>query len=564
MVKRLMLGLALLGAVTLSACTQTPATAPAPAPAAVSDSAGKPAQSAPPAGQPPAPAGQPQTANPALPAGTLSPSEQVRGQVIAPPKNPDTGLNGEIRPTTEPDRVVALGPATTSKDRLLYVRGGALWVASADGKEHRKLLPDTAPAVWSPPKDPGRVWLSPSSGKILYITSPKGSAVVMDIDGQNSRQVLDNVTPMENALDDKSRQKVERKLIDQEVAWSADESKVALIAAPKGQPDLYVVDLKANNSAQVTNDGLIEDTPTWSPRGDMLLFKSRDDVTGQERAFVLRGSQLTEIPTDKIAATVNERSLGTIASADWYDSDRVFFYPFSTNSSSLGLWMYDTRDGSLKQLYKDALVNPLFDKANRRWLFTGGAAKDTIYVLDNPDTQPKVVVPQKADAPIWTPDGKQIVYSSDNGQMYDIHIVNADGSNDRVLAPNINLIGDNPANQTPAGKRYFSPDGKLLIYAAVGADYGMTGDNLENWWAAPLDGSRPASPLTDIPKVFYIRQLSFSPDKNSFAFTGLRYADRATHLWTASPNGGNTVKVDAEVRWYRWLDPTAAAKAATN
>ncbi len=560
MVKRLVLGLALLGATTLSACTQSPATAPAPAapPAAVSDSA-KPAQSAPPAGQPGA-----QAANPALPAGTLSPEEAVRGQVIAPPKNPQAGLNNEVRPTTEPQPVVALGPATTSKDRVLYVRSGTLWVASADGKEHRKLLPDNAPNVWSPPKDPGRVWVSPSSRQFMYITSPDGSAVVMDIDGKNSRQILKNVTPMANTVDDKARQKVERKLIDQEVAWSPDESKAAFIAAPNGQVDLYVVDLKTNQITKVTNDGLLEDTPVWSPKGDALVFKSRDDVGNQEKGFVLRGTQLMEIPTDKIAATANERGLGGFVNPEWYDNDRVFFYPSNAALGSLGLWMYDLRDGSVTQLHKDLLINPTFDKTNRRWMFSGGEGKDAIYVLDASGSQPKVIVPQKADAPIWTPDGKQIVYSSDNGQTYDIHVVNADGTNDRVLAANVNLIGDNPANQNPAGKRYFSPDGKMLVYAAVGADYGMTGDNLENWWAVPLDGSRPASPLTDIPKVFYLRQLSFSPDKNSFAFTGLRYADRATHLWTVSANGGNTVKVDAEVRWYRWLDPTAAAKAATN
>ncbi|MFN8470777.1 MAG: hypothetical protein U0822_01040 [Anaerolineae bacterium] len=560
MVKRLMLGLALLGAVTLSACTQSPATAPAPVapPAAASDSGSNAVQSAP-------AAGQPSSAQPAAPSsGTITAEEAVRGQVIAPPKNPSTGLNGEIRPTTVPDAVVPLGPATTSKDRVLYARGGNLWVASADGKEHRKLLPDDAPAIWSPPKDPGRVWISPSNRQIMYIASPSGSMVVVDIDGKNLRQVLDNATPKQNSIDDRERQKVERKLIDQEVAWSPDESKVAFVGAPNGQVDLYMLDLQTGKTTQVTNDVFQEDLLTWSPKGDALFFKGRDDPNGQEKAFVLRGSQVTEIPSDKIAGTVGERVLGGVLAPGWYDNDRVFFYPTSANLTSLGLWMYDLRDGSLTPLVKDVMTTPIYDKTNRRWAYVGGDAKTTLFVLDGPGAQPKAVVQEKAEAPIWTPNGKQIVYSSDNGQMYDIHVVNVDGSNDKALALNVNLIADNPANQSPAGKRFFSPDGKLLVYTAAGADYGMTGDNLENWWAVPLDGSHPASPLTDIPKIFYVRQLSYSPDKDSFAFTGLRYADRTTHLWTASSNGGNIVKLDAEVRWYRWLDPTAAAKAATN
>ncbi|MFN8499896.1 MAG: hypothetical protein U0641_18740, partial [Anaerolineae bacterium] len=482
MVKRLALGLVLFGAVTLSACTQSPATAPAPAapPAVASDSGSQPAQSVP-------AAGQPSSAQPVAPAGTLSAEEAVRGQVIAPPKNPNAPGAGEIRPTTVPDAVVPLGPATASKDRVIYVRGGNLWVASADGKEHRKLLPDNAPAVWSPPKDPGRVWMSPSSRQILYISSPSGSAVSVDIDGKNLRTVLDNALPMPNTIDDRDRQKVERKLIDQEVAWSPDESKVAFVAAPKGQLDLYLLDTQTGKTAQVTNDVLQEDTLAWSPKGDALFFKGRDDGNNQEKAFVLRGSQVTEIPTDRIAGQVNERVLGGVLSPGWYDNDRVFFYPSSGNLTSLGLWMYDLRDGSLTPLIKDPITAPAYDKTSRRWAYVSSDDKKTLYVLDQPGGQPRAVVAENGEAPLWTPDGKRLIYSFDDGQMYDIHVVNADGSNDRTLAKSVNLIGDNPANQSPAGKRFFSPDGALLVYTAAGADYGMTGDNLENWWAVPLD-----------------------------------------------------------------------------
>jgi len=358
-------------------------------------------------------------------------------------------------------------------------------------------------------------------------------------------------------LSDKEAEKVGRKLIDQDPAWSADESQVALLAAPMGQIDMYLVNLKTNQATQVVNDSSVHSDMTWSPKGDMLAFKSRDDNGNIEKAYVLKGGQVVAIPTQKIAAAMNETDLGGVLTLTWLDDQRLFFYPVSGALQSLGIWIYNTTDGSLNPIYNQALTTPAYFAAARRWLFVSTDQKNTLYLLDGGVAEPKVVVAEGALAPIWAPDGKRIIYSTDNGETYDIHIINTDGSGEKTLATGINFIGDNPPEQSPAGKRYFTPDGQRMIYAAAGADYGSTGDNLENWWVVPLDGSSPAAPLTDIQRVFYIRQLTFSPDQASFAFTGLRYADRATHLWTVSPNGGNIVKVDAEVRWFRWLGQAA-------
>lgn len=569
MLRRLIAGLVVGTGLILAACQPSATIPPAPAvPAALplGDTQPQAANPQSPSTNRPAPAqGQALQPTPAGPTATPAPgflqgSEQARGQVPVAPKSPNSPQT-EIKPTSQPEPVKAQGPTTVSKDKMVFIQGGRLWLVSADGKERKALLEDTVPQLWSPPKDPGRAWLSPSARHIAYLAGPQAGVWLSGVQGPNTHVLVDKGLPADGVMADKEYEKLGRKLVDQEMAWSADESQLAFIAAPTGQADLYVARVADGKVAPITNDAVTHSELTWSPKGDMLGFKSRDEAGGLERVYVLRGDQLIQVPTDQIAKLADETDLGGAVNLTWLDDRRLAFFPMTSNLRSLGIWVFDISDNSLSQIYAQTLTSPNYHAATRRWVFLSADAKGTLQMLDTGTNQVKTILPEGVGSPIWTPDGKRIVYSRDNGTTYDIHIVNVDGTGDKLLAPNIMLIGENPPEPSPAGKRYFAPDGQRLIYAAVGSDFGSTGDNLENWWSVPLDGSKAPTPLTDIPRVFYIRQLSFAPDGQSFGFVGLRYSDRSTHLWTVSPYGGNLVKVDAEVRWFRWLGPSSAIQS---
>lgn len=567
MLKRLLAGLVVLATLSLAACQSSTALPPAPAvptplplgggalvAAGTPQAPGANNQPAP-SGLLPTPDGPTATPDPAF----LKGAEQARGQIPAAPKSPNDP-QGEIKPTSQPSAVKPLGPATVSQDRLVMLQGGKVWIVSADGKERKSLFDDKVPQLWSPYKDPGRAWLSPKGTYLMVLAGPQANIWISDTQGKNPHAALEPGLPPEGTVSDKDVEKLGRKLLDQEVAWSPDESQVAFLASPAGQPDLFLARLPDGKAQPITNDASTHSELTWSPKGDMLAFKSRDENAGREKVFVLRGNQLIEVPTKQIAKLVDEDDLGGAVNLTWLDDKRLAFTPVATNLASVGLWVFNTADNSLSQIYADPLTEPKYDPVTKRWLFLTGDGKGTLRILDTGSNEVKTILPGDVGGPIWTPDGKRIVYSKDNGQSYDIHIVNADGSNDKTLATDMMLIGDTPADPSPAGKRYVSPDGKRLIFSAAGADYGSTGDNLENWWSVPLDGSQPAIPLTDLPRVFYLRQFAFSPDGQSIGFVGLRYSDRATHIWTVSPNGGNLNKLDAEVRWYRWLPAASQSK----
>jgi len=111
--------------------------------------------------------------------------------------------------------------------------------------------------------------------------------------------------------------------------------------------------------------------------------------------------------------------------------------------------------------------------------------------------------PSEDEAPLWSPDGKRLVYSASVGtEPRAILWKNADGSGaEEVLA-------------SPGGHIHLSsisPDGKFLLYTNYEA--GSLGD----MWLLPLEGERKPRPFLQTP--FDERDAQFSPDGRWVAYT---------------------------------------------
>jgi serine/threonine-protein kinase len=109
--------------------------------------------------------------------------------------------------------------------------------------------------------------------------------------------------------------------------------------------------------------------------------------------------------------------------------------------------------------------------------------------------------------PIWTPDGKHIVYTSTAKEIW---WTRADGSAQPERLVQSNLIG--------VAATSFSPDGKRMAYRqfSAGADQGI--------WILPLDLSDPDHPKPGQPELFarssgMETEPAFSPDGHWVAYT---------------------------------------------
>ena len=101
----------------------------------------------------------------------------------------------------------------------------------------------------------------------------------------------------------------------------------------------------------------------------------------------------------------------------------------------------------------------------------------------------------------WSPNGKQIVFGSDRDGVFEIYVMNVDGTEVRRLT------------DPPKLSRYpsWSPDGKEIIFRS-GLDIAII----------PADGSGPPMPLTREESPSFAQMPAISPDGRSVVFMSFR------------------------------------------
>jgi dipeptidyl aminopeptidase/acylaminoacyl peptidase len=88
---------------------------------------------------------------------------------------------------------------------------------------------------------------------------------------------------------------------------------------------------------------------------------------------------------------------------------------------------------------------------------------------------------QNDQAPVWTPDGRRVIYGSDRPGGRNFYWKNSDGSGGEELLADV----PGPFNDVNA----LTPDGRSLVYTSFGGDTG------EDLWIVDLDGKHEARPL---------------------------------------------------------------------
>ena len=241
-----------------------------------------------------------------------------------------------------------------------------------------------------------------SNTKIAYVVYDKNSShiYVMDHDGSNKKKLTSGAMP----------------------CWSPDGRYIAFAAKKDGNWDIYYMNSDGSNITRLTIDPAGDVNPSWSPDGTMIAFNSERSGSSQIwRTNVTKGNRketwgynLTQLTQDTPHKRVNN------------------FHSWSPN----GLWLVfeADRDRDDPEIY---LVNAVDGTNQQRLTFTRA--------LD--------------EVPAWSPDSKQIIFSSDmHGEPqsgnYDIYSMNIDGSNP------IRLTKTDGQASNPS----MSPDGSRIVY----------------------------------------------------------------------------------------------------
>ncbi len=170
--------------------------------------------------------------------------------------------------------------------------------------------------------------------------------------------------------------------------------------------------------------------------------------------------------------------------------------------------------------------------------FIPGLFTYEIYIMDADGSNPQNLTNNPADdrSPSWSPDGKQIVFSSNRDGFknaervitHEIYVMDVDGGNPQNLTNNLNN------DSSPS----WSPDGKRIVFSSVRDghfenEFGIT----DEIYVMDADGGNPQR-LTENPKNDW--DPVWSPDGKRIAFAADRKGDLENfEIYAMDANGEN-------------------------
>jgi TolB protein len=229
-------------------------------------------------------------------------------------------------------------------------------------------------------------------------------------------------------------------MVDFEPDWSPDGRFLAFTSCTGTDCDVHIIDADGTNDRNITNnEGQADRWPAWSPDGRFIVYSSQN-MDGTSSISIIRtdGTHRRMLVDD----TFSNQEPNWSPNGDWI--------AFASNrGGTFDLWKMDPSGGQLTPLTTTAGTqeeNPnwspdgnqlLFDACQSATYPCGGFAPNyEIYTLLGNGTTRRLTSTDGIDNnPAWSPDGSTIVFRSDRTRFTALWLMNADGSNERILTP---------------------------------------------------------------------------------------------------------------------------------
>jgi TolB protein len=219
-------------------------------------------------------------------------------------------------------------------------------------------------------------------------------------------------------------------------------------------------------------------------------------------------------------------------------------YAANQNGGVFDLFMFTFDGAKLVRLtdFIGNVISPSFSPDGKKIIFANRTAEGptSLWTMDSDGKNPDILYsgPGAIVAVDWAPDGKAIAFAMamEQPEVYEIFLMNADGSNIRQLTRGLPGIG---------GSIDWSPDSKkLLIYAGIPGDKNIFLVDVVAETAAQLTNGGNNGAAT------------FSPDGQWIAFNSLRNNDQAD-IFIIRPDGTDLrqVTTDPEPDWQPQWEP---------
>lgn len=257
---------------------------------------------------------------------------------------------------------------------------------------------------------------SPDGKKIAFRSDRDGKfqIYVMNADGSNLTRLT--TTPGDNMVPN----------------WSPDGTQLAFHSNRDGNWEIYVMDADGSNQRRLAANPAEDSHPVWSPDGRRLAFHSNRD--GDYDVYVMNA--------DGTGVTALTRNQADDAWAAWSPDGRQIAFS-STAAGSWDIWVMNADGSGLTNLTQGAAPFPPGPHpVSRSLIFNWALRRDPAQPASN-------------IVPTWSPDGSRIAFMSNRDGLYDIYLMNADGTGPMDLTQ---------TDLCPEVAPSWSPDGSKIAF----------------------------------------------------------------------------------------------------
>jgi Tol biopolymer transport system component len=341
-------------------------------------------------------------------------------------------------------------PAFSPDGRFLAFRserdGGGLFVMGATGESVRRLAAFGDNPAWSPD---GREIVFATEGESDPHAREKVSELwIVPAAGGEPRRIFagDAVQP----------------------AWSPGGHRIAFwrIESGSGIRDVWTVAADGSDARPVTDARSVDWSPVWARDGAHLYFVSdRGGVTNPWRVAIdERTGETRGEPEPVVVPTAWSGQLSLAADA------RRLVYRTSEMTSEIRRLAFDPAAGRpagpLEQLLHTAIPAVGLDvSVDGLIAFRTAAMQEDVYVVQSDGGGLRKLTDDDAKDrnPVWSPDGRALAFYSNRGGRYEIWTVDRDGSN---LRRRTAVIDPGPTRVGGALFPMWAPDGRAIVFSS--------------------------------------------------------------------------------------------------